>query len=151
MNALRERAGSWDALSEASGVTPAALQSYSLERRSPRSRNLWLLHLAREGDTPEERESRLATYASRVAAGLEVFTGDPRAPRRSLVGLVREIAGADLDELEPKAAALERVEAPAAARCDRAVAGGEDEIEDEDQEQEQEAPAAGLLAFLRCG
>lgn len=128
---LAERAGGRPALAAATGLSEAALASYAQQRRSPRSHNLWLLHVASEGDDPRKRQERLTTYASRVAAGLGVFTGKPRAPRRSLTELVREIAGADQDELGAKAAALERVEAPAAARCDRAVAGGADEPEDE--------------------
>lgn len=147
---LAERAGGRPALAAATGLSEAALASYAQQRRSPRSHNLWLLHVASEGDDPQKREARLATYVARVAAGLETFTGEPRAPRRSLTELVCEIAGADQDELEPKAAALERVEAPAAARCDRAVAGGEDLDDDAEEDGQVDEQTGGLLALL-CG
>lgn len=148
---LAERAGGRPALAAATGLSEAALASYAQQRRSPRSHNLWLLHVASEGDDPQKREARLATYVARVAAGLETFTGEPRAPRRSLTELVCEIAGADQDELGAKAAALERTEALSASLCERALEhGGEDLDDDAEEDGQVDEQTGGLLALL-CG
>lgn len=123
---LAERAGGRPALSEASGVSLAALESYAQGRRSPGERSRWLLHLAREGDDPVAREERVAGYAARVAAGLEPFTGEPRRAVRCAAEVVAELALAD-EELPGLAAMLDLRESIQRARCLAALLGEEDD------------------------
>ena len=63
---LRERAGSWEAASEASGLTRGALQAWAQGRRraTPRSRSALLA--SAQGDPPELREERIRAYAELV-------------------------------------------------------------------------------------